>query len=329
MKKHLIAAAVAGALAVPAMAQVTVSGYLEVAYENLDNQTAADTSTIKGGSFGSSRIVFSGSEDLGGGLKAGFRLESAIDISNGRMGASTLGGQATSQQVFDRGAEINLSGAFGTVALGKLDHGGIEGNDLNVFGNWALGEGNVVEVGGAASDQNGTIRYTTPTMGGVSLNVAHTPEDNGASAVAASAHGGITSYQLTGSLGGVSFRLGGGTVDSTAGAETKVMGVAASYDFGPAAVSVFFQEQDNPNTTVDGKNTIVAVKVPVGNGLDVRALVENIDTGTAATEQDVYMIAVVKAMSKRTNVYGYYRDVDIKGGTADSSITGVAVSHSF
>ena len=84
MKKHLIAAAVAAAVAVPAMAQnVTLSGYVEAGYQDLSFSGDATTRTneelkaFTAGPFGSSRLVISGSEDLGGGLKAGFRLESS------------------------------------------------------------------------------------------------------------------------------------------------------------------------------------------------------------------------------------------------------------
>ena len=253
MRKHLIAAAVAGALAVPAMAQVTVSGYVEAAYNSTDNDGGTDTSAFASGGFGSSRIVFGGSEDLGGGLKAGFRLESSVDVIGGRMGSATLGSQGTTGPIFDRGAEVSISGGFGSVAIGKFDHAGIEGNDLNVFGNWALGE-TAVEAGGVASDVNGSIRYVSPAFSGITLNVSHTPDDNGNKANAddeiasgSKGHSGITSYQLSGKLAGVSFRAGGGTVtdvqtgaDAVSDGDTKVMGLAVSYSFGMAEAALFY-----------------------------------------------------------------------------------------
>ena len=61
MKKHLIAAAVAGALAVPAMAQVTIGGYIEAGYQNLTLDGDATTETneeakaLTGSVFGCSR----------------------------------------------------------------------------------------------------------------------------------------------------------------------------------------------------------------------------------------------------------------------------------
>jgi predicted porin len=345
MKKHLIAAAVAGALAVPAMAQVTVSGYLEAAYNSTDRDGGTDTARFESGGFGSSRIVFTGSEDLGGGLKAGFRLESSVDVTSGRMGSATVGSQSTTGPIFDRGAEVSLSGGFGSVAIGKFDHAGIEGNDINVFGNWALGE-SAVEAGQVASDVNGSVRYVSPAFGGFTLNVSHTPDDNGNKAnddgeIAASSkgHSGITSYQLTGKVGGLAIRAGGGTVkdvqtgaDAVADGDTKVTGFGASYDFGMASAAAYYQKQTNPGDTEDVKQTVVSVKVPLSNGLDVRALYETIDNPNTRDEKNT-MVAVVKALSKRTSVYGYYRSVDqdddADGEQADSTVTGIAVSHSF
>lgn len=345
MKKHLIAVAVAGALAVPVMAEVTVTGYVEAAYQNTGNDPGTETSQFAAGSFGSSRIVFGGSEDLGGGLKAGFRLESSVDVINGRMGASTLGSQITTGPIFDRGAEVSISGGFGSVAIGKFDHAGIENNDLNVFGNWALFEPSV-EAGSVASDVNGSIRYVTPAFSGITLNVSHTPSDNGNKvnaddelAAGSKGHSGITSYQLTGNLVGVNFRVGGGTVkdaqtggDTFAAGDTGVMGLAVSYNFGMAEASLGYQKQTNPGDVEDVTQTVLSFKAPVGNGLDVRALYETIDNPNSHNETN-FMVAVVKALSKRTNVYGYYRKVneedDANGDQTDTTVSGIAVSHSF
>ena len=75
MKKHLIAAAVAAAVAVPAVAQVTVYGLFDAAYTDIKTTTAAAVTTktndyVDSGRMSGSRLCFRGAEDLGGGLKA-------------------------------------------------------------------------------------------------------------------------------------------------------------------------------------------------------------------------------------------------------------------
>jgi len=335
MKKHLIAVAVVAAFSAPAIAQnVTLSGYLESGLENTKNSSSgtADTTAFVGGEFGSSRLVMGGSEDLGGGLKAGFRLEGSLDVTNGRLGSATLGTQATTGHIFDRGAEINLSGAFGTIAYGKLDHNGIEGNDLNVVGNIALGDAGStgVEVAGAASDSNGTLRYTSPAINGLNVILGWTPSDNGGATLAKSAHEGISSVQVTGSLSGVNFRVGGGRVNASAG-DTDVRGFAVSYNFGMAEASLFYQNQDNPAATADSKNTILSVKMPLGNGLDVRAMYETLDVAGGTTSDSTTMVlALAKSLSKRTTVYGMLRNIDLEAaGANDTKELAIYIGHAF
>ncbi len=57
-----------------------------------------------------SRFGFKGTEDLGGGLKAGFQLESGFNSDTGASAATFFGRQS----------EVNLSGGFGTVRLGNF-----------------------------------------------------------------------------------------------------------------------------------------------------------------------------------------------------------------
>ena len=139
MKKQVLASLVAMSFATSAMAQVTVYGIVELGYEQNDPGAGSSTSSIETNEFNSSRFGVKGEEDLGGGMKAFFRLESGIDATNGTAGKA-------SQTMWDRGAEVGLSGGFGSVAFGKLDHAGIEGNELSLIYNVGLGDGNVETV---------------------------------------------------------------------------------------------------------------------------------------------------------------------------------------
>lgn len=88
MKKHLLAAAVAAAVAVPAMAQnVTLSGRasMEVGQWGASGATngSADFSNRTRVADTASRITFAVNEDLGGGLRAGVYCETGVNIDNG------------------------------------------------------------------------------------------------------------------------------------------------------------------------------------------------------------------------------------------------------
>jgi predicted porin len=120
MKKHLIAATVAAAVAVPAMAQdVQVYGIVGTAYTNFATDTLFDN-TLKTKNTGSTRgeqagnrLGFRGTEDLGRGLKAGFVYELGIDMDSGAT--------STTSAANTRLAYAQIQGDFGTVRAGKVD----------------------------------------------------------------------------------------------------------------------------------------------------------------------------------------------------------------
>jgi predicted porin len=333
MKKHLIAAAVAAAVAAPVMAQnVSISGYIEQGIENTKTNGSATTTNINTGAFGSSRLAITGSEDLGGGLKAGMRLEMSLGSTTGTGGASTLGAQSTAGALFNRGSDFNLSGAFGTVKVGKLDHPGIEGNETvsGVVGNIGLFDTAVegISAAGSASDTNSTVIYSLPAMSGHTLTVGYTGKNDGATNVVT--HEGIRSYQLAGKVGAISYKLGGGGVKQSGGT-TSFMGGGVSTMIGAIEVAAQYQKNDVISSNVDITQTQVAAKMPLGNGMDVRVVYGSLDYAQQQTnDADTLTLAVAKALSKRTNVYGMYRTKDIKAaGGADTKELGVYIGHSF
>ena len=89
-------------------------------YGNLDTGLYYQSRTVgsKGSEFGAldggwfpSFFGFTGKEDLGGGLHAGFKLESGIDTTTGSYGNSN-------GNFFGRNAYVELGGGFGTVRAG-------------------------------------------------------------------------------------------------------------------------------------------------------------------------------------------------------------------
>lgn len=116
MKKYLCGALTitAGICSSAAMAQVTIYGIVDTGVEYVTNTNAAGKSVVKmpslTGSF-PSRIGFKGTEDLGGGLKAFFVLESGFGLDNGVQGQGS--------RLFGRQANIGLKNSYGTLTLGR------------------------------------------------------------------------------------------------------------------------------------------------------------------------------------------------------------------
>jgi len=118
MKRTQIAlAAVALVASTAAMAEVKISGTIDAGVasnstRNVAGVRAGTNFSGAGGFVAGNNINFSGSEDLGGGLKAGFTLGAGFDAGNGSSGN---GGSAA---MFTQQANVSLGGDAGTVKLG-------------------------------------------------------------------------------------------------------------------------------------------------------------------------------------------------------------------
>lgn len=115
MKSALIAGcSVLAAATTPALAQssVTVSGIVDAAVRQVSNEGVGSSKSVVSGSNSTSRLVFSGKEDLGGGLTAGFHLEHGL--------LADTGAPAASDKFWDRRATVSLaSSSWGEARLGR------------------------------------------------------------------------------------------------------------------------------------------------------------------------------------------------------------------
>ncbi|WP_175425683.1 porin [Trinickia violacea] len=115
---------IGGAVSVSAFAQnaVTLYGIVDQSIRYTTNADAANGSMwqMANGAITNSRWGLKGSEDLGNGLKAIFRLENGFEPQNGEMDSNRL---------FGRYAYVGLSGGFGTVEMGRQTTEG-----FNLFG---------------------------------------------------------------------------------------------------------------------------------------------------------------------------------------------------
>ena len=126
----LSAASVCGLASAQSSVQVYGRLYPYLNYEKTSGATAVGTTGmatlaaspagpsalsggIKGMSAGNSRLGFRGTEDLGGGLKAVFQLETVVAVDNGAAGSTT--------SFWNRDTFVGLRGGFGSIRLGLMD----------------------------------------------------------------------------------------------------------------------------------------------------------------------------------------------------------------
>ena len=120
MKKSLIAlAALAAVSAASAQTSgLTISGYIDRGYVNANNTNAQASSKQIGSNAGTTAIFFKGTEDLGGGLAAGFSVETDFAPLDGNTQASSY--SAAQNAGFANGESFaSLASAnLGTLKLG-------------------------------------------------------------------------------------------------------------------------------------------------------------------------------------------------------------------
>ena len=129
MNKKLMALAVAGALAIPAAAFAQAGNVQIYGRANLGFDNYSATGATGGAAFdykarnrvydAGSRLGFTGSEDLGGGLKALFLMESGVNIDNGSSTGQSGAPNPYSGALSSRIGYLGLQGDWGRLTLGK------------------------------------------------------------------------------------------------------------------------------------------------------------------------------------------------------------------
>ncbi len=217
MKKSLIALAALAATASFAQSTVTISGLVDIGYGQVNAPAnnagvqAGDISRAAMNGSATTAIIISGTEDLGGGMRALFRYELNPDF----VGGSGLTGGAGAQSTgFNANANASADGValgngangynfvgiqtatMGAVRVGRLNTGTLAAwGTGSVFGT-ALGSGfgtsqifaRSVPSSGANFNNtaptrfNGAVEWTSPTINSFTARLLYVPEVNVAGA---------------------------------------------------------------------------------------------------------------------------------------------------
>jgi predicted porin len=309
----------------------------------------------------SNAIGFRGTEDLGGGLTAGFNLEQGVSPtqSNGwnqRVGSSAhqvAGGGAIVSSTM-RAGNVSLRNSMGLLEIGTLQWSA----GYAVASRWGMfAEGFGGEAHTTMPARITGVSYTTPAMSGVTVTLQHggahgnrTSRESAADAADGfrqnkEARTGINAQYNAGRLYvGAAYestdinKVGnaaagtnayGGTVAAGAAASRteNAWTIAANYDFGVAIVRGMIVERDNgAATAVKTSGRGLSVAVPMG-ALTLQAAVQTIQVDTGATTtSDVsgHQLTARYNLSKRTNAYVHYgtdKDSKASGATQTSKRT--------
>lgn len=334
MKKTLIAlAALAATGAVMAQSSVTLYGVVDVGFTSVNNSGtgSTDNTGLTSSNMTTNRLGFRGTEDLGGGLKAKFQIETGFAAD--APAASTIG---------DRGAWVGLEGGFGEVRLGREYSTTFwSGFLFSPFGTGGVGNGfgfaNRVVAHGLTRQANpvwnsNSITYNTPRMAGLQAHAQYAFDEQQA---AGNNSGRSAGLRLNYSAGPLMAELAYSDTDGfgvVRDHKSTVGGI--SYDFGVAKLMTNFG-QEKATDAASGAfvakvtNFEIGAVAPVGPG---RARISynntKIDLGTP-TDQKItkFALGYIYDLSKRTAVYATVASLKNKNG-ASSALNGPTSTNS-
>jgi predicted porin len=323
MKKSLIALAVAGLVSAPAFAatsNVDVYGVMNVAIQDTDvsNSDIQVTDNY-------SRIGFKGSEDLGGGLKAVWQLESALGGGTDGMGQGDIG---------TRNTFVGLAGGFGTFVMGRHDTPyKMATGKYDIFGD-TIADYNLGRLDGVQLIDNNhdhrsknAIAYISPNFSGLTIAAAVVATNTDANLPVTVA--GASSDTMDAISLAAMYANGPLTVDAAYQEvdelSTDAWKVGIGYTMGDTKIGFVYEDVDYAGTAGDRDSMQINVAHAMGP-ITLKAVYGQADVGTA--DQDLWALGADYALSKRTSAYVVYGNGDNDAGD-DVSGWNVGVKHSF
>ncbi|MGF6996574.1 porin [Paraburkholderia sp. GAS32] len=215
MNKTIICIAITSAFATSAFAQssVTLYGVIDEGLDFTNNVGASHVYEMASGYAQGSRWGLKGAEDLGGGFKTLFQIESGFNVNNGKLAQGGLG--------FGRQAYVGIeSERYGAVTLGRQYDSVVDYLALTTAnGNW----GGYLLSHPFDNDNtdntfrvNNTVKYASPDVAGLQF-------------------GGTYSFS-----------------NGTGFANNRQLSVGAQYTYGGLLIAAAYLNADNPGSTSGG-----------------------------------------------------------------------------
>jgi predicted porin len=314
MKKSLLALAVLTAVTGAASAQssVTLYGKVDLGLVLDSGSSAGKSVRIASGVTGGSRIGFKGVEDLGGGMKAAFQLETGYcaDSTAGAPNFCTGGNNFMGRQ-----AHGDLTGAFGALSAGRQYSLGFNNlSTIDPFGTGFAGQvNNIVDPSGIRLNNSAT--YSTPNLGGftASAEIAFGEQtgnweanrETGAGLTYASgpAYAGLTYYEVNDAAG------------TGTGRKNYLLG--GTYDFGVVKIHGLYQRSTaTSNVGPHSADLMAGATVPLGGGNLMASFVKHDDRTVANQNANQVGVGYIYPLSKRTSVYTAFARIKNEHGAA-------------
>jgi len=310
MKKTIIAAAVAAAVAAPAaFADIKISGMVNPELMDADASTGRAMSV-------NTDLVITGSEDLGNGMKASFKYHLTNDDG------ATLG---SADQT------VGLAGDFGSLNIGFQE----TKNQAYFHPKADLDAAHDITLEDAVGQQaraSGVI-YTSPSFNGLSVGAsvfmgdAQATSTTSANAVTGTDTNDNDITEIFAMYSNGPLTVAAGQTKHKGTADEEVRNIYASYTMGDLTVAVLDRAVKNDGgstaATADVDTTTVSAKYTMGSN----AISVGVTDSDNAQDGD-YVVSLSHAMSKQTSVYVAYKHDDTPASGYDNQSL-VGIKHTF
>jgi predicted porin len=351
MKKQLLAAAVATAIAVPmaASADVTVYGRLHYSIDSIDYDSGVSGSlagtgmdSLDAGFDGQgvnshlSRFGIKGSEDLGNGLSAVFQMEFLID-------GDDLGGVQNNRNTY-----VALAGNWGVAGIGQVDTPFKSSTaSLELFADTA---GDYQQLGFDDIRVQDAVFYMSPNWNGFSFVAAVVMPS------ASTKSDGIEATSISGTYSNGPFFATLAYESVTDQWVNDLLGVGTGHDFdkwrlglGYTAnafhVGFIYEDRDIDNVDTipgyagvsdDSQSWQLSGSYTMGNNVFKLAYGQADDWGMDATnapyginDAEQWTIGMDHKLSNRTTVYAVYSDYSTDTANTDWDVLSLGIIHNF
>lgn len=247
-----------------------------------------------------------GEEDLGGGLKAFFQLETLFS-------ADSASGMFAS-----RNSGVGLQGAWGSVLLGRWDtpFKTAHAAAVDVFADLALPDitGATLNQGNFARRENNMVQYWSPTWNGISGRLHYTVNENKTAAANPDVYSAAVTYRGGNLYLSYAWEKhndqNGATV--AAGINEEGNAVSASYRFGALKLSGQYGEYKKTNSKTQS-SYYAGAEWTLGKHVLLAAYQNSKDGGVTTAAQpncDLIGIGYRYDFTKRTSFMAEYADVN-------------------
>lgn len=318
MKKKLLMAAVGAALVTGPIvaahaASATLYGHMHMSLDRFDNDGGVGSSERGFISSNSSRFGIKGDEDLGGGLKAIYQMESGVFAAD----AGTSGLSGTLRNTF-----VGFTGSWGAVKIGRHDTPFKDlGRKLDNFNEQVGDSRNVHGSGGANGwfnwDQrvSNMIRYESPNFSGLQVTGQYATAEGGTPSGAGVA-GDVNSLGINWSAGPMFLGFGYEKHGTTTNKDETGMRLVGSYTMNDLLLGLFWETlEDLEGTSGEEVSTLgLIAALKMGNNKLKFHWYEVDDlegpNGGSGTGGSLWALGVDHTFSKTALIYFNYAAAD-------------------